>query len=56
LYIVILAQSIGVAQDFLLVMSSNGVMTKTGGAVTKSRAFCVRAHMVVLLGMRWYHG
>jgi hypothetical protein len=37
-------------------MSDNGVMTKTGGDVTKPRAFCVCAHMVVLLGTRWYHG
>jgi hypothetical protein len=56
LYIVTLAQSICVARDFLLVMSGNGVMIKTGGAVTKPRAFCVCAHTVVLLGTRWYHG
>jgi hypothetical protein len=30
-------------------------MTKTGGAVTKPRAFCVCAHIVVLLGTHWYH-
>jgi hypothetical protein len=29
---------------FLLVMSDNGVMTKTSGAMTKPRAFCVCAH------------
>jgi hypothetical protein len=56
LYIVILAQSICVVWDFLLVMSGNDVMTKSGGAMTKPRAFCVCAHMVVLLGTRWYHG
>jgi hypothetical protein len=55
LYIVTIAQSIDVARDFLLVTSSNGVMTKTGGAVTKPRAFYMCAHMVVLLGTRWYH-
>jgi hypothetical protein len=44
LYIVTLAQFICVAWDFLLVMSDNGVMTKTSGAVTKPRAFCVCAH------------
>jgi hypothetical protein len=44
LYIVTLAQFICVAWDFLLVMSDNGVMTKTNGAVTKPRAFCVCAH------------
>jgi hypothetical protein len=38
LYIVTLAQPIGVARDFLLVTSSNGVMTKTDGAATKPRA------------------
>jgi hypothetical protein len=52
LYIVTLVQSIGVARDILLVMSGNGVMTKTDGAMTKPRAFCVCAHMVVLLGTR----
>jgi hypothetical protein len=44
LYIVTLTQFICVAWDFLLVMSDNGVMTKTSGAVTKPRAFCVCAH------------
>jgi hypothetical protein len=53
---VILAQSICVASDFLLVTSGNGVMTKTDGAVTKSRASCECTHMVVLLGTHWYHG
>jgi hypothetical protein len=43
LYIVTLAQSIGVAQDFLLVMSGNGAMTKTDGAMPKSRASCGRS-------------
>ena len=52
---VTLAQPISVAQDFLLVTSSNGVMTKTDGAVTKPRASCECTHMVVLLGTRWYH-
>jgi hypothetical protein len=52
----ILVQSIGVARDFLLVTSSNGVMTKTDGAVTKPRASYECTHMVVLLGTRWYHG
>jgi hypothetical protein len=56
LYIVTLAQSACDARDFLLVMSDNGVMTKTDGAVTKLRAFCVCAHTVVLLSTRWYHG
>ena len=56
LYIVTLAHSIGVARDFLLVTSRNGVMTKADGATTKPRVFCVCAHMVVLLGTRWYHG
>jgi hypothetical protein len=55
LYIITLAQSIYVVRDFLLVMFDNGVMTKTGGAVTKPRAFCVCAHIVVLLGTHWYH-
>jgi hypothetical protein len=31
-------------------MSGNGAMTKTDGAVTKPRALCGCAHMVVLLG------
>jgi hypothetical protein len=31
-------------------------MTKIDDAATKPRAFCVCAHMVVLLGTRWYHG
>jgi hypothetical protein len=43
LYIITLAQSICVVRDFLLVMSGNGVMTKTGGAVTKPRASCGRS-------------
>jgi hypothetical protein len=43
LYIVILAQSIGVAQNFLLVTSGNGVVTKTDGAVMKPRASCGRS-------------
>jgi hypothetical protein len=55
LYIVTLAKSISVARDFLLVMSGNGAMTKTDGAMTKPRAFYGCAHMVVLLGTRWYH-
>jgi hypothetical protein len=55
LYIVTLAQPIGVAQDFLLVTSGNGVMTKTDDAATKPRASCECTHMVVLLGTRWYH-
>jgi hypothetical protein len=55
LYIVTLAQSNGVARDFLLVTSSNGVMTKTDGTVTTPRASCECTHMVVLLGTRWYH-
>jgi hypothetical protein len=54
LYIVTLVQFICVMRDFLLVMYGNGVMAKTGGVVTKPRAFCVCAHMVVLLGTRWY--
>jgi hypothetical protein len=44
LYIVTLAQSSCVVRDFLLVMSGNGVMTKTNGAATKPGAFCVCAH------------
>jgi hypothetical protein len=56
LYIVTIAQSIGVARDFLLVMSGNGVMTKLDDVATKPRAFYVCAHTVVLLGTRWYHG
>jgi hypothetical protein len=40
LYIVTLAQSIGVAWGFLLVTSGNGVVTKTDGAATKPRASC----------------
>jgi hypothetical protein len=55
LYIVTLAQSIGVAQDFLLVTYGNGVMTKTDGAVAKPRASCECTHMDALLGTRWYH-
>jgi hypothetical protein len=43
LYIVTLAQSIGVAWDFLLVTSGNGVVTKTDGATTKPRASCGRS-------------
>jgi hypothetical protein len=43
LYIVTLAQSIGVTQGFLLVMSGNGVMTKTDGATPKPRASCGRS-------------
>jgi hypothetical protein len=38
LYIVTLAQSIGVVWDLLLVTSGNGVMNKTDGAATKPRA------------------
>jgi hypothetical protein len=49
-------QSIGVARDFLLVTSSNGVMTKTDGAVTKPRASCECTHMDALLSTHWYHG
>jgi hypothetical protein len=45
-----LAQSICVARDFLLVTSGNGVMTKTDGAATKSRASCGCIHKVALLG------
>jgi hypothetical protein len=56
LYIVILAQSICVVRDFLLVTSCNGVMTKIDGAAMKPRAFCECTHMVVLLDTRWYHG
>ena len=56
LYIVTLAQSICVAQDFLLVTSGNGVMTKTDGAAMKLRASYECTHMVVLLGTCWYHG
>jgi hypothetical protein len=55
LYIVTLAQSIGVARDFLLVTSGNGIMTKIDGAATKARASCECTHMVVLLGTHWYH-
>ena len=43
MYIVILAQPIGVARDFLLVTSGNGVVTNTDGAVTKPRASCGRS-------------
>jgi hypothetical protein len=43
LYIVTLAQSIGVAWDFLLVTSANGVMTKIGGTVLKPRVSCGRS-------------
>jgi hypothetical protein len=52
LYIITLAQYIGVARDFLLVTSSNGVMTKTDGVVTKPRGSCECTHMVALLGTR----
>jgi hypothetical protein len=42
--------------DFSLVVSSNGVATKTpDGAATKPRAY-YGAHIVELLGTRWYHG
>jgi hypothetical protein len=51
-YIAILAQSNCVTRDFLLVTSSNGVMTKTDGVVTKPRASCEYTHKVVLLGTR----
>jgi hypothetical protein len=51
LYIVTLAHSIGMARDFLLVMSGNGVVTKTDGAAMKLRASCECTHMVMLLGM-----
>jgi hypothetical protein len=50
LYIVTLAQSIGVVWDFLLVMSGIGVMTKIDDTATKPGAFYVCAHTVVLLG------
>jgi hypothetical protein len=40
LYIVILAQYICAAWDFLLITSGNGVMTKIDGAATKPRASC----------------
>jgi hypothetical protein len=43
LYIVTLAKSIDVAQDFLLVTSGNGVITKISGS---------DQHMVALLGTR----
>jgi hypothetical protein len=56
LYIFTLAQSIGVARDFLLVTSNNGVMTKTDGVMTNPRASCECTHMVALLGTHWYHG
>jgi hypothetical protein len=52
LYIVILDQSIGVARDFLLVMSGIGVMIKIDDTATKLGAFYVCAHTVVLLGTR----
>jgi hypothetical protein len=39
-YIATLAQSIDVVRDFLLVMSGNGVMTKTDGTALKPRASC----------------
>jgi hypothetical protein len=39
-----------VARDFLLVTSSNGVMTKTDGAATKPRASCECTHMIVAEG------
>jgi hypothetical protein len=52
LYIVTLVQSIGVVQDFLLVTSGNGVMTKIGGTMLKPRASCGCTHMVALLGTR----
>jgi hypothetical protein len=52
LYIVTLAQSIGVARDFLLVMSGIGVISKIEDTATKPGAFCVCAHTVVLLGTR----
>jgi hypothetical protein len=55
LYIVTLTQSISVTRDFLLVTSSNGVMTKTDGTAMKPRASCGCTHMVALLGTRWYH-
>jgi hypothetical protein len=54
LYIVTLAQSIGVARDSLLVTSGNGVMTKTDGTAMKPRASCGCTRMVALLGTRWY--
>jgi hypothetical protein len=41
---------------FSLIMSGDGVMTKTDGAATKPMASCECTHMVVLLGTRWYHG
>jgi hypothetical protein len=56
LYIVTLDQSSCVARDFLLVTSGNGVVTKTDGAATKSRASCGCIHTVALLSMRWYYG
>jgi hypothetical protein len=55
LYIVILAQYICVAWDFLLITLGNDVMTKTDGAATRPRASCECTHMVVQLGTCWYH-
>jgi hypothetical protein len=52
LYIVTLAQSSYVVQDFLLVTSGNGVMTKIDGTAIKPRASYGCIHMVVLLGTR----
>jgi hypothetical protein len=40
---VILAQSSCVVRDFLLDTSSNGVVTKIGGAAMKPRASCGRS-------------
>jgi hypothetical protein len=52
LYIVTLAQSIGMARDFLLVKYGNGVMTNIDDTATKPRASCGYTHKVVLLGAR----
>ena len=54
-YIAILAQSIGAARDFLLVMSGIGVMTKINDAASKPRASCGYTHKVELLDARLHH-
>jgi hypothetical protein len=43
LYIFTIAQTNGVARDFLLVTSGNAVVTKTDGAATKPRVSCGRS-------------
>jgi hypothetical protein len=44
-----------VSRGFLIGYVSNGVRLRTDGVATRPRAY-YGAHMVELLGTRWYHG